>query len=329
MEVDSIHAALQPMANYWRITHKTSALLERVDKDLRLREASTAIDSKVRFFLVVILGKSAGIFMSQMLARTSLNQISEKSHFCNLIIYSSFKDALKGMLTGSDHDPGKLFRGVQVPDTWPGCLRGKTSVRPKAPEAKGLQADKTKGNEPQESDHDNESQKRQLVNACIRRLVKLWAPPHPPSRRIPLEQAKSPEVEQHWYLAVLCFGKGADFENIARWVLTCTHSSCQGHFCSGFGGFLTSKLQDVQLAKLRELKDQYDATGKRWGATEPVEHREGSLSTISLDTSGSTTTRPVGQTASGSVSTPVQHRDPASKGPLRFVLSVGLVEVKT
>ncbi|KAJ7584898.1 hypothetical protein C8J56DRAFT_1053295 [Mycena floridula] len=63
IEAESLHAVLQPMANYWNVNHKTSALLDQLDKGLRLHQVSATIDSKVWLFLVVVLRKNAGIYI--------------------------------------------------------------------------------------------------------------------------------------------------------------------------------------------------------------------------------------------------------------------------
>ncbi|KAJ7578892.1 hypothetical protein C8J56DRAFT_1059733 [Mycena floridula] len=107
-------------------------------------------------------------------------------------------------------------------------------------------------------------QQRQKIDREIRQWVDRWAPRKPVIRRIPLDQAKKEPSQQHWFLAIRCIGKGADFDNIGRWIEKCTNTPANGHSCSGFGRWLTMAFNEERLAKLRDLKVKYELTGKKW-----------------------------------------------------------------
>ncbi|KAJ7576250.1 hypothetical protein C8J56DRAFT_1062369 [Mycena floridula] len=122
---------LQLVASSWTADCSIAEVLLKVDKSAFLEEVAISIDTKIRFFLVVIVGKT--------LARASLNQVKEKQKYRDLIIYSTFMDALKGLLTGGKHLRSKLLNSHEVPAKWPatGRPQDETNVGSRT-EAKGL-----------------------------------------------------------------------------------------------------------------------------------------------------------------------------------------------
>ncbi|KAJ7574368.1 hypothetical protein C8J56DRAFT_1125779 [Mycena floridula] len=312
-DAEYLHHALQPIANKWDIRQSMHDLLEKLDSCPAVKEVTASIDSKIRFFLVVLVGKKPGIYLSRSLAQASLTRPDKERKYRDLIIYTSFNDALKSLITGGRHQEGKCFRGYEVPATWPAAGRDQTAVKGYNEEEefavlddiiRSLDWEERFGLEksqvlssffhlfipmPSKLEIELEKEKKQVSIRCeIKRLVQLWAPPRPRIWRIPLEQRNSELSEQHWYTPVLCMGKGTNFEHIGRWIPVCIHDSKDGHHCSGWGPWLTQPLSEIRRTQLRELKRKYEETGKEWRDDESTsekkpkeQKRNASLSTSS------------------------------------------------
>ncbi|KAJ7574957.1 hypothetical protein C8J56DRAFT_1064107 [Mycena floridula] len=114
---------------------------------------------------------------------------------------------------------------------------------------------------------------RETIEKQIRLKVQHIAGHKPFVHSIPSEQQGiSDATLQHNYHAILCLGKGKDFTNIARWMKWCFKKAASGHFCNGFGGFITlEKLDPVQLLDLEKLWVKYEDTGKPWGESKLLE----------------------------------------------------------
>ncbi|KAJ7578893.1 hypothetical protein C8J56DRAFT_1059734 [Mycena floridula] len=138
-DAEYLFHGLQLVASSWTADCSIAEVLLKIDKSAFLEEVAISIDTKIRFFLVVIVGKSAGIYLSRTLARASLNQVKEKQKYRDLVIYSTFMDALKGLLTGGKHDGGKLLNSREVPAEWPATGRPQDETNTASrTEAKGL-----------------------------------------------------------------------------------------------------------------------------------------------------------------------------------------------
>ncbi|KAJ7585728.1 hypothetical protein C8J56DRAFT_892415 [Mycena floridula] len=108
---------------------------------------------------------------------------------------------------------------------------------------------------------------RDHLKRQIDELAAMFALTRPQDVGVPMNQRNDKDltaVDLHDYHSVLCMGKGQCFNNVTRWLSACWNHR-PGHFCDGFGGFLTPKLDPDLLLVLERLVVQYEDTGCAWG----------------------------------------------------------------
>ncbi|KAJ7585727.1 hypothetical protein C8J56DRAFT_1053030 [Mycena floridula] len=112
------HEVLQILAEAWVLKPDLTALLDGLSRNPKLIQLALAMDHTSGYFLVVLLGRIRGIYLSRRQASKSLAGSSSKV-FRDVAIYTSFLDALKGLFTFGDHKGGLLFRGHELPKNLP------------------------------------------------------------------------------------------------------------------------------------------------------------------------------------------------------------------
>ncbi|KAJ7589332.1 hypothetical protein C8J56DRAFT_1075861 [Mycena floridula] len=106
---------LQLLAEDWNNKPDLSVFLQALPHNVQLKELAISMECTSGYFIVVLLGQIGGIYLSRRRAASSLSK-SSAAVFRDVVLYSSFIDALQGMMTFGDHLPGQFYRGRSLPD---------------------------------------------------------------------------------------------------------------------------------------------------------------------------------------------------------------------
>ncbi|KAJ7589994.1 hypothetical protein C8J56DRAFT_888192 [Mycena floridula] len=106
---------LQLLAEDCNNKQDLSVFLQALPHNVQLKELAISMERTSGYFIVVLLGQIGGIYLSRRRAASSLSK-SSAAVFRDVVLYSSFIDALQGMMTFGDHLPGQFYRGRSLPD---------------------------------------------------------------------------------------------------------------------------------------------------------------------------------------------------------------------